>query len=868
MGSDAVHDEQEVLSAREALTLLDEASAVLAGSLDYEATVGSLAALTVPLFADWCSVDLVLPDGALRQLTSGHPDPEQERLLMDLRRRYREERGASEGVTRVIRTGEPELFSDVREPESSRVEIRSDEAELYARLAPKSYVIVPLIARGQTIGAMTLLSTRVGRHYGAADLAFARRLARHFALAVDNARLYEAAEHSRGLLDNLFTTAPVGLAFLDTDLRYVRVNAALAEINGRSIEEHLGRTIPEVVGPGAEALVAGLGDLLGSGEPLLDVELSAPRPGEPGQVGHYVASYTPMRAAGGQVVGVSGVVIDVTERRRALDAEREAGRRTRFMAEAGALLDASMNHEEVLARIARLAVPDFADWCSVSLLDEDDRLVPMGVAHSDPEKTRWAVELGKRYPPVIDPEVGVGKVLATGQPDVVNDVTDEMLVTVAADQEHLDILRRLGLRAAVTAPLVARGRILGSLSFVSAESGRRYEEADVQLLVELGRRAGVAVDNARLYTERSRIAHTLQARLLPSRLPAPPGMQFAARYRAAGEFNEVGGDFYDAFQRAPDEWAVAIGDVSGKGPDAAALTALARYTIRSAALNDWAPSRVLRRLNDTLLHEEESQFITVALAYLRRDEQSTRVRLVLGGHPLPCVVRSDGRVEMLGVPGTLLGIRPDIRLHEVETVLEPGDSMLLYTDGVTEAGARSDPFGERGLVDVLSRLGGADPDALVSAVDAAALAASPGRARDDVALVAVRALAVQGAGARLEISRPAEAMHLRDLREAVVSYARDRASVDLAAVRLAVGEACANVVVHAYRMAEATGEIHLRAMATGDGLVVEIRDDGCGPAARSDSPGLGLGMPLMSQLAREMRVLDREPTGTLVRLTF
>ena len=867
MSSDAIESERGVLSAEQALRFLDRASENLAGSLDVEHTLAQIVQLMVPSFADWCSIDLVKEDAGLLEITSGHPDPEQERLLLDLRRRYREETRGGEGVLRVIETGLPELFTDVRGRGAARLAIRDDEADLYDRLGPKSYVIVPLQARGRTLGAMTLLSTAPGRHYGEADLAFGLHLARRFALALDNARLYEAAEESRGLLDNLFTTAPVGLGFLDTDLRFVRVNQALADISGRAVEEHLGRTLRDVLGEAADLVEPMMQRVLDTGEAELDVELSAPDP-RGGGSRYWVVSYTALRGADGRTAGVSGVIIDVTERRRALEAERASAARARFLAEAGALLDASMDYEEVLNNLARLAVPDFADWCTVSLLDDEGVLRQVAVAHADPEKTRWAVELGERYPPQIDPGRGVGRVLASGAPDVVNDVTDDLLQAVAVDEEHLHIIRELGLRAGVTAPLVSRGRILGALSFISAESGRRYDDADVQLFVELGRRAGVAVENSRLYTERSRIAHTLQARLLPSRLASPPGVRLAARYRAAGEFNEVGGDFYDAFQRAPDEWVVVIGDVSGKGPEAAALTALARYTIRAAAANDWAPAHVLRRLNDTLVHEEGSQFVTVALAFLSHVGQNTKVQLVLGGHPLPFVVRADGRVEQIGAPGTLLGIRSDVRLREVEVLLSPGDSMLLYTDGVIEAGPRDAQFGEEGLARVLSDLGAADPEAIVSSVDAAALAAGPGRARDDVALLALQALAIVPGHGVLDMSRRATASELRELRDAAVEFAADIPGIDPAAVRLAVGEACANAVVHAYRRETEPGEIHLRAIAIEGGLVVEVRDDGCGPAPRDDSPGLGLGLPLMARLTKELQVLARAPSGTLVRLVF
>src|SRR5204863_3225944 len=182
---------------------------------------------------------------------------------------------------------------------------------------------------------------------------------------------------------------------------------------------------------------------------------------------------------------------------------------------------------------------------------------------------------------------------------------DDMLVEAIRDPEQLDLMRALDLRSAITAPLVAHQRTLGTLTLATAETERLLGDEDVQLAVELGRRAGVAIDNARLYTERSEIAHALQAKLLPERLPAIPGARLAARYRAAGELNEVGGDFYDVFPRAEGEWALVVGDVSGKGPEAAAVTALARYTLRAGALDDDAPGKALRRLNVAMRAQDE-----------------------------------------------------------------------------------------------------------------------------------------------------------------------------------------------------------------------------------------------------------------------
>ena len=280
-------------------------------------------------------------------------------------------------------------------------------------------------------------------------------------------------------------------------------------------------------------------------------------------------------------------------------------------------------------------------------------------------------------------------------------------------------------------PMVAAGRVIGVISFVSAESGRSFTQADLELAEELGRRAGTAVENARLYPERSHIAATLQRGLLPDALPVIDGLRLASLYRPAGEENLVGGDFYDAFPTASG-WMLLVGDVTGRGAEAAALTGQARHTLRTAGALLGDPDAALEQLNRALAQRTELTPCTVALVQLAPDLATANVRCA--GHPQPLLVR-DGEPRPVGHFGPMLGAWPDSHWRAERVALRPGDVLVLYSDGVTRHRRGDGRFGDERLLAALR--GVRDADGAVAAIDAALNAFQRGPQADDTAVLAL-----------------------------------------------------------------------------------------------------------------------------------
>jgi PAS domain S-box-containing protein len=552
-------------------------------------------------------------------------------------------------------------------------------------------------------------------------------------------------DESLGLLDTVFESAPIGLALHGPDTRFERVNRELAAMNGLTVEELLGRRVDEVLPraifvPIKEAVT----QVMRTGQAITDVELRGETPARPGVTRTWRCGWYPVRrAADGEIVGVGAVVSEITEHAALLESERvareraeRAERQSAFLAEVGEILASSLDWEENLARVVRVSVRAKSEWCTADLLQRDGSVRRLAAAHRDPAREYLLHDLERRYQPELQDATGPGSVLRTGRPELMREIDHETLRNEVRDAEHLGILTALGLRSRMVVPMVVRGRLTGAITFARGAGERPYTLEDLRIVMEVARRATVGIAHAELYRERSHIAQTLQRSLLPPRLPEIEGFELAARYRAAGEGFDVGGDFYDAFE-SRSGWALAVGDVCGKGPEAASLTSLARSALRTGAVVEDAPSRVLEVTNETVVRERlDERFLTVI--FLQLDPSTGAITVANGGHPALLVLRADGEVERIAHTGPVLGVLPEPRFGDVRIALGPGDAVIAHTDGVLDAGAPERLLTSADLARVVAERAGASAAEIAQALERLALEVAEGTPRDDIAVLVLR----------------------------------------------------------------------------------------------------------------------------------
>ncbi|HEV8172100.1 MAG TPA: GAF domain-containing SpoIIE family protein phosphatase, partial [Actinoplanes sp.] len=383
-----------------------------------------------------------------------------------------------------------------------------------------------------------------------------------------------------------------------------------------------------------------------------------------------------------------------------------------FLAEASELLAQSLDVNLTMALIPQLVVPRLGQWCAVHTTDAWGRLQLAAATHADESAlAKLHATLG---------ESGPDSVLA-----------------------RLEEASRIGTQVIFSTPpegfalpLVARGQRLGTLA-VGRHHKHRHDADEVAVLEDVARRAAIAIDNARIHDERRRVARTLQASLLPPALPHVDGVGFAAEYVPTG--SEVGGDFYDVVPASDDHWIVVVGDVSGKGVQAATVTGLVRDVIRILVDDGKPMSEILCRVNRTLVQRGGGRYCTLAMASVeRRPDRTLGVCLHLAGHDRAVLVRADGKTSFVGKGGTALGLLETIASPDVAVTLGPGDSLVFYTDGVTERRRGRELFGSARLLDAATPLAGYPADVMAARLRSTTINFSVEEPRDDIAILVLR----------------------------------------------------------------------------------------------------------------------------------
>ncbi|MEJ7892371.1 MAG: SpoIIE family protein phosphatase [Solirubrobacteraceae bacterium] len=851
----------------------------------------------------------------------------------------------------AVRTGSEILL------DAAALVARYPGAAGFRRLAGEGQLVaLPLVAADRVLGSIALRLAD-DQPVLTEDRVVLDVLERATVSALLRAEQAAAERDSRAVLNAIITTAPEGFALFDTSLRYVRVNDALAAINGVPAAEHIGRTLSEVV-PGVPD--SGSGDplrrVLATGEPVVDLEVTGTTAGRPDEQRTWLVSYYPVRGATEEISWLGSFVVDITERKRAEE-------RARLLSELGVILDAVVSVSARMGGLVDALVPAVCTYADITLHAEEGGLewvasrglqdpaltVPLLVRgrdlgvlsmtfarpEPDAEDRAFAAEVARRAALAIDNarlfeaervarertgrQYAVAAALAEAltAADVARATLEEVVVAVGAEHGTLWLLddegtgidaigwlgfsneemagsthadldesrpvtdtvrsrKRLwlaspeeiaaaypamspgmharGMHSIAVFPLMTPGRTVGGL-LLSCTRARALTEEDLELGTALAAQAAQALERARLFEAERRVSVTLQRSLLPATLPEVAGAEIDLRYLPAAGL-EAGGDFYEAVSLADGSLLVAVGDVVGRGATAAAAMGQLRSALRAFALAGEEPAGILRGLSGFAETVAEAMAATAVVAKL--DPATGRLRFACAGHPWPLLVRAAGTGEFLlegrSVP---LGCMPDPGYTEATVELGPGDTLLLYTDGLTERrGQDLDEILERVRAAAAAAAGAPLDELLDDTVGSVGDAPA-----DDVALVALR---FTGAAAVERLVFDAGTDQVPIARHAIRDWLA-RVGVDGPAdtdLLLASGEAIANAVEHS-----GTDRIEVElAPPIGGAVGIVVRDYGRwkDPIV---SPNRGRGFGLMRALVDDCAV-ERSPAGTTVRLRY
>ncbi|MFD3778292.1 SpoIIE family protein phosphatase [Streptomyces sp. NPDC058612] len=565
-------------------------------------------------------------------------------------------------------------------------------------------------------------------------------------IATDRARLRHL-ERDLALSARLVAQSPIGLAVLDTDLRYVLVNPMLERINGLPASQHIGRSVREALSflDDAGAVEAAMRQVLATGTPLVE-QFTAGHTHEDQHHEHaWSVSYYRLEDAGGRVLGLATSIVDVTQSHLAAKEIARSRRRLAQIADATVRIGTTLDLDQTARELADVVVPDLADIAAVDILDSvlDGR---PSLKSSDQEPAVFrALAVAAAYPSeavrAADPPGDIARYEAdrlvtrsvtTGHPVLVAHVHARDISRIARDDDAAAMLARAGLRSYLAVPLIARGEVLGALDLKRTRNPLPFDDDDIVLAGELAARAAVCIDNARWYRNAHHTALALQRHLLPHHPPDTAGLEVAYRYQPAAATSEIGGDWFDAIPQVGGTTALVVGDVMGSGINAAASMGQLRTATRTLAELGLDPTQVLRQLDRTTAALEETIATCVYAVY---DPHRAECRISVAGHLPPVFLRPGETPRLLELPtGAPLGVG-GIPFEATTVSMRPQDQLVLYTDGLVET--RDQPIDER-LALLLDLLTDADRP-LEETCDRLLESLRRPDDHDDVALVIARA---------------------------------------------------------------------------------------------------------------------------------
>jgi PAS domain S-box-containing protein len=675
-------------------------------------------------------------------------------------------------------------------------------------------------------------------------------------------------EQGLAVQEALFEQSPLGLAIFDRDLRYVRVNTTLARMNGLRVEDHLGRTAGEALPQlAADEVMAVQRQVLASGEPVIDVTINSANPGEPG---YRSVSYSRLHDRSGRILGLTGMIMDVTDRYRAVARVESARQRLALLNEVGSRIGDLLDGGLIAQELADALVPRLGDHSGVALLEAvldgaelprhpHSRLTPLVMAATAavvPGPDADAMQTPGARINMTDESL-FGRVLRTGMPETMDAATELEDISGQGDP-RVRAAYRLGVHSLLVVPLRARGIVLGLLILDRAGRREGFDHDDVVFATELADRAGASLDNARLYARERAAALMLQRSLLPQTVVQPPGMEVGYRYVPGSSGAEVGGDWFDVIPLPRGRTALVVGDVMGHGLRAAATMGRLRTAVRTLAGLDLPPHRLLQKVHDLAddLAQGPEEALIATCVYAVYDPATRKLVLSKAGHTEPLLITpaagAPGPERLVGGAATVLALPSGapigvggVPFEVTELTVPEGSLLALYTDGLVESRTEDIDVGTRRLSAVLEL-----PHASVEeACEAVVRTLDQGQEPDDVALLLARLGGVPEPTALREerwtlSAEPSAPAYARRLVRATLPEWGEEHLLDT--TELLVSELVTNAVRYA------SAPIGLRLALREESLLVEVADPLPDPPREREAAGTdegGRGLQLVHRLA-------------------